>query len=88
MSNISKEFNRACIAAGVQCTLTADPHDLKKLFQFKNLSLHPVLVADKAEYILRPGEQFDYKSINGEEPKITQWFVWYHQVVPNVDVKI
>jgi hypothetical protein len=80
-SYVSEEFNRICTNAGVQCTVTADPQDFKSLYQFKNLSKHKVEIScGKAVYALNPNEEFAYKSMTGEEPKITQWFVWYQRV--------
>ena len=79
-ANISKEFNNICWDAGVQCTVTMDPQDFRKQFQFKNLSSHPVeLSAERQTYVLPAGGTMDMKT-RGEEPKITKHFVFYRQV--------
>lgn len=76
MSNyVTPELNRQCAFAEVQLTITADPSDFKKLYQFKNLGGYGVeLTQGKARYILNPGEEL---SLKGEEPKFTQWFFTY-----------
>lgn len=74
---ITSDFNRCCEAAQVQCCITSDPHDYKTLYQFKCLGSYGVEITHgKATYILNPGDEFELKT-NGEEPKFTQWFVYY-----------
>lgn len=79
---VSEEFNRKCSDAGVQCTVTADVIDFKKLYLFAHLGKHPVQITlHKASYTLNPNEHLDLKSWNGEEPQVTQWFVTYNRVM-------
>lgn len=78
---VSKEFNNICWDAGVQCTVTMDPSDFRKQFQFHNVGKHEVeLTHDKAVYVLRPGEKMWLKT-RGEEPRITKWFVFYQRAL-------
>jgi hypothetical protein len=78
---VSEELNRICTEAGVQCTVTLDPQDFKKIFQFRSFSLNSVEISyGKQTYILQPSSTFVFKSLDGVEPKITKWFVWYSRV--------
>jgi len=80
---VSAELNRICTDAGVQCVVTMDPRDFKKIFEFRNFGYFPVEVsAGKAMYVVSPSETFVYKSKDGAEPKITKWFVWYQSAYP------
>lgn len=82
---VSEELNSICTNAGIQCTVTMDPHDFKKIFQFRNFSKHSVEVsAGKQAYSVAPEITFVYKSMDGSEPKITQWFVWYQRATQDV----
>lgn len=75
---VSEEFNRKCTDAGVQCTVSIDPYDYKKVYYFQNLGKDPVMLTlHKADYILTPGNGLAIKSWNGEEPQPTKWFVTY-----------
>lgn len=78
---VSIELNNICTNAGIQCTVTMDPHDFKKIFEFRNFSNHGVEIsAGKQMYIVQPKMTFVYKSMDGADPKITRWFVWYQRV--------
>jgi hypothetical protein len=75
---VSDELNRICTDAGVQCCVTMDPHDFKKTFEFRNLSKHEVEVSvTNQTYVIPAGVKFTFKAWDGEEPKITRWFVFY-----------
>ena len=78
---VSPELNEICTRAGIQCTVTMDPQDFKTIYQFRNFNKYSVEVSyQKQTYVVKPETTFVYKSMNGEEPKITQWFVWYQRV--------
>lgn len=82
---VSNELNRICTNAGIQCTVTMDPQDWKKIFHFCNLGKYSVEIsADKQAYVLAFKETFTYKSVDGVEPKITQWFVWYQRAFDGI----
>jgi hypothetical protein len=77
---VSEELNRICTNAGIQCTVTLDPKDFKKIYQFKNYSQHHVLVGEnKMQFLVKAGDYLEFKVLVGGEPKITQWFVWYER---------
>lgn len=74
---VSEQLNHICKLAGVQCTVTMDTSDYRKLFHIKNFGDYGVeLTHGKATYILNPTDEMTL-STAGDEPKITQWFVFY-----------
>jgi hypothetical protein len=80
---VSAELNRICTEAGIQCCVTMDVGDYKKIFDFRNLSKHDVQISmGKQTYVVPAGVSFVFKSLDGKEPKITKWFVFYRSPLP------
>jgi|HubBroStandDraft_1064217.scaffolds.fasta_scaffold428285_2 hypothetical protein len=75
---VSEELNCICTDAGIQCCVTMDPKDWKVIYDFRNCSKHDVeITSDKQTFVVPAGVSFTYKSWDGKEPQITQWFVSY-----------
>lgn len=74
---VSEELNRVCTAAGVQCTVTMDPRDYQKVYQFSNQGRETVEISyDKFYAYLQPGHVMELRP-GQYEVKITRWFVTY-----------
>jgi hypothetical protein len=77
---VSEELNRICTNAGVQLTVTMDPRDFKKAFQFQNFGNDTVKISHGEFYFfLRPTEIKQIKTVDNKDPKITRWFVQYER---------
>jgi hypothetical protein len=82
MSNYTSDaFNARCYAAGVQCTITSDPADFKRIYDFKNLGTAPVQVTwGKITATIPVGESFPMKILDNKDPLPSAWFVSYNRV--------